>query len=221
MNSYFRHQQNGKPYKRQLMYTPKHYKNPNIDQALEFMKCFNFGTIITSEADRPIATHLPFIISKRENQIIITSHFAKANEQATLFETKNILTIFSEPHAYISPKFYDKKQNVPTWNYVSVHAYGTAKIIDEEKEVFHVLEQMINSFESDYLKQWHELPISYKSRMAKGITAFEITVNELQFKEKLSQNKTAVERKRIIDEFSESDSLNEKLIAKYMSKNNK
>lgn len=202
------------------MYTPKHYNNTNIDQALEFMKCFNFGTIITSEADRPRATHLPFVISKRDNQIIITTHFAKANEQATLFETKNILTIFSEPHAYVSPKFYDKKQNVPTWNYVSVHAYGRAKIIDEEKEVFRVLEQMINSFESDYLKQWHELPISYKSRMAKGIIAFEIAVNELQFKEKLSQNKTETERKRIVNQFSESENTNEKLIAKYMSKNN-
>lgn len=203
------------------MYTPKHYNNTNTDEALEFMKRFNFGTIITSEADKPIATHLPFVISKRENQIILTSHFAKANEQATLFETKNILTIFSEPHAYISPKFYDKKQNVPTWNYVSVHAYGTAKIIDAEKDVYGVLEQMIMSFESDYLKQWHQLPASYKSRMAKGIIAFEITVNELQFKEKLSQNKKESERKRIVEKFSESDIANEKLIAKYMSKNSK
>lgn len=202
------------------MYTPKHYNNTNTDQALGFMKRFNFGTIITSDAEKPIATHLPFVISKEGGKIILTSHFAKANEQANRFETKKILTIFSEPHAYISPKFYDKKQNVPTWNYVSVHAYGTAKIIDEEKEVFRILEQMINSFESDYLKQWHELPVSYKSRMAKGIIAFEIAVNELQFKEKLSQNKTETERKRIVNQFSDSENTNEKLIAKYMSKNN-
>lgn len=201
------------------MYTPKHYSNNNVNEALAFMKQFNFACIITPHNEKPIATHLPFVVSKRDDQIILTSHLAKANEQANNLESKNSLVIFSEPHAYISPQFYSKKQNVPTWNYIAVHVYGKAKIIKNDKGVHTVLEQMINSFEPEYLKQWYDLPVNYKTRMVKGITAFEITVDELQFKEKLSQNKTEEERHRITTAFSKSDSTNENLIAQYMAKN--
>lgn len=64
------------------MYTLKHYKNENIDEAIQFIERFNFGVIVSSESDKPIATHLPFVISKVNDKIILTSHFAKANEQA-------------------------------------------------------------------------------------------------------------------------------------------
>ncbi|MGB0880464.1 MAG: FMN-binding negative transcriptional regulator [Polaribacter sp.] len=201
------------------MYTPKHYKNENIDEAIAFIERFNFGIMVTSESANPIATHLPFVVSKNGDNIILTSHFAKANEQAINIEDKEILTIFSEPHAYVSPKYYDKKQNVPTWNYLAVHTYGNAKIIDNEKEIFLVLKQMISNFDVAYLNQWNDLPYNYKSKMANGIIAFKITIDEIQFKEKLSQNKTKKERKRISSEFSKSSNLNENRIAEYMDKN--
>ena len=200
------------------MYIPNYYNNTDINEAISFMQRFNFATIITSDNGKPIATHLPFVISKRNDNIILTSHFAKANHQAEDFQTKKILTIFTEPHAYISPKFYTKKENVPTWNYLAVHTYGTAKIIEKEADVFRVLEEMIENFEAAYKKQWDELSFQYKSRMAKGIVAFEIEVDELQFSKKLSQNKTAVEKEKIIDNFSSSQNENEKVIAELMDK---
>ncbi|MDW3209080.1 MAG: FMN-binding negative transcriptional regulator [Reichenbachiella sp.] len=201
------------------MYTPKHYKNENIDEAIQFMERFNFGVMVSSDSDKPIATHLPFVISKVNDKIILTSHFAKTNEQTINIEEKEILTIFSEPHAYISPKFYDKKQNVPTWNYLAVHAYGKIEIIDNEKDVFFVLEHMISNFDSSYIEQWNDLTYDYKSKMVKGIVAFQIIVSEIQFKEKLSQNKTEKERKRIISDFAKSSSPNENCIAEYMNNN--
>ena len=91
------------------------------------------------------------MITKKNDKIILTSHFAKANEQTINVQDKEILIIFSEPHAYISPKYYDKKQNVPTWNYLTVHTYGKVEIITFEKEVFLVLEQMISSFDKNLL----------------------------------------------------------------------
>ncbi len=201
------------------MYTPKHYRNENIDKAIQFMERFNFGVMVSSESDKPVATHLPFVISKVNDKIILTSHFAKANEQAIKIEEKEILTIFSEPHAYISPKFYDKKQNVPTWNYLAVHTYGKVKIIRNEEAIFQILEQMISNFDSSYLEQWNELSYNYKSKMAKGIIAFEIVVEEIQFKEKLSQNKTQKERNRIVSAFTQSSNANENSIAEFMDKN--
>ena len=94
------------------MYIPKHYSNENLEEAFQFMNTYHFGTMISSINDIPTATHLPFTLEKTEGKIILNSHFSKANNQNVSLENKSILTIFSEPHAYISPKFYDKKEKV-------------------------------------------------------------------------------------------------------------
>src|SRR5689334_19249356 len=104
------------------MYIPKYYKIEDVKEMVDFMKIYNFATIITSENDIPLATHLPFVIETREDKIVLVSHFAKANKQFENIERKNTLVIFTEPHAYISPSHYEKDLNVPTWNYVSIHA---------------------------------------------------------------------------------------------------
>lgn len=199
------------------MYTPKIYNSDDITKAISFMKKFSFATIITSDNGKPIATHLPFVITEKDGKIILTSHFAKANNHSKKIQSEKILVIFTEPHAYISPKLYDKKENVPTWNYISVHTYGTAKLLETDIEIFQVLEQMIKSYDTEYLNQWNELSKDYKTRMAKGIVAFEIQVNELQFKEKISQNKSENERNKIINNLGKSKNGNEVLLAEYMN----
>jgi len=198
------------------MYIPKQYNSDDKLQAVAFMKQFNFATIVTSNEEHPIATHLPFVVSEEEDTIILTAHFAKANEQWKEIESKKVLIIFTEPHAYISPKHYNKKQNVPTWNYVAVHAYGKASIVSYQQEVFTILEDLMDVLEPSYKKQWDGLSQEYKTGMANGIVAFKVRINDLQFKKKLSQNKKENERKNIIDSFSKSDNQNEQLIAKYM-----
>ncbi|TJY37793.1 FMN-binding negative transcriptional regulator [Pontimicrobium aquaticum] len=199
------------------MYIPKKNLQTNKKQIVEFIQRFSFGTIITSKRNLPIATHLPFVVSEDQGDIILTSHFAKANNQWRDID-KNVLVIFSEPHAYISPKNYEKELNVPTWNYISVHAYGKGKIITDLEKTFELLEHSIENFEVAYKQQWNKLPLDFKTKMANGIVAFEINVSEIQAKEKLSQNKTKKEQKNIIDSLSNSGTYNEKLIADYMRK---
>ncbi|MEO7048120.1 MAG: FMN-binding negative transcriptional regulator, partial [Ferruginibacter sp.] len=128
------------------------------------------------------------------------------------------LIIFSEPHAYISPKNYDKELNVPTWNYISIHAYGQGRLVTETDKTFEVLEATIDNYEISYRQQWVNLPDEYKLKMSKGIVAFEIVVTDLQAKKKLSQNKTDAERQKIIECLSKSNDTNEQLIADYMRK---
>jgi transcriptional regulator len=135
------------------------------------------------------------------------------------FKNNKVLVIFSEPHAYISPRHYDKKLNVPTWNYISVHAYGQGKLITEMTKVFEVLERTIENYEVSYKDQWNNLPGDYKLALTKGIVAFDIEVTDLQGKKKLSQNKNENERQKIINALSKSEDINEKLIVDYMKKN--
>lgn len=198
------------------MYTPKHFQLSEHQEAISFMQKYSFATIVTMLNDLPEATHLPFLVEQRDGQLILVSHFAKANPQATASLNETSLVIFTEPHAYISPSNYEKEQNVPTWNYVSVHAYGKATLIDDKAQVAHLLEKMIGFYEVDYKNQWDKLPDDYKLKMMNGITAFEIVVTDLQAKKKLSQNRTDIERENIIASLSKSTDKNEQEIAAYM-----
>jgi transcriptional regulator len=183
------------------------------------MKRFSFALIITSKDNVPTATHLPFLVRVEDDEIVLTSHFAKENPQWKDLLGNEALIVFSEPHAYISPKLYDKTLNVPTWNYLAVHAYGKAKIISESDAVMAVLNATVANYEMGYKAQWEGLPEQYKVNMAKGIVAFDIVITDLQAKKKISQNKTESERHRIIDSLSKSDDSNANLIAEYMLKN--
>ena len=181
------------------------------------MQRYSFATIVTSVNDVPVATHLPFLVEQRDNKIILLSHFAKANPQAAQIVDKSALVIFTEPHAYISPGSYEKETNVPTWNYLAVHAYGKATLLAEGQKTADLLAHTINTYEADYLKQWNGLPDDYKQKMMKGIVAFEIVVDDLQAKKKLSQNRSAHEQENIINTLSKSKETTENEIAKYMA----
>ncbi|TXD73255.1 FMN-binding negative transcriptional regulator [Aequorivita antarctica] len=198
------------------MYIPKTNIETNRDEIVAFMKRFSFATIITTVDNYPLATHLPFLIKIIDNNVVLTSHFAKANDHWKQIENSKALVIFSEPHAYISTKNYSKELEVPTWNYISVHAYGEGRLIPEEKEAFELLEATIDNYEEDYRKQWDNFPMEYKLRKIKGIMAFEVKITDLQAKKKLSQNKSEKEKDKIIDTLSESDDTNETIIADYM-----
>jgi len=199
------------------MYIPKHFQADNHQETLAFMQRYSFATLITSANNYPEATHLPFLVEQQGDQLILSSHFAKANPQAAGIELNTALVIFTEPHAYISPSNYEKEQNVPTWNYIAIHAYGQAKVVTDEVKQLAVLEKMIRFYDQGYLQQWESLPMDYKLKMVKGIVAFDITVTDLQAKKKLSQNRTPAERDTIINNLSSSPHSNEQEVAAYMA----
>jgi len=198
------------------MYTPSFNKFEDRQEVISFMRRYSFGTVVSVANGLPVATHLPFLIDEKDGQIIISSHFAKANPQSLAIPDQDVLVIFMEPHAYISPKHYEKDANVPTWNYIAVHAYGKARLLETEHQHEQLLEHTINTFEESYYTQWMSLPQEYRSKMIKGITGFEITVTNLQAKSKLSQNRSETERDNIINTLSKSANTQEKDIAAYM-----
>lgn len=199
------------------MHIPHLNKMTDRDKMISFMKAYPFATIVTVEDNVPTATHLPFVITESETGIILSAHFAKANSQWKHLNNKNkVLVIFAEPHAYISPRHYDSELNVPTWNYISVHTYGKAEIVSDERGGMDELEKMINRYEPEYLDQWKNLPAEMKLKLLKAVVPFRIAVEEVQAKEKLSQNKNENERQRIIDSLLKSEHSTERDIAGYM-----
>jgi transcriptional regulator len=199
------------------MYIPSFNKFEDQQEAISFMQRYSFATIVTVKDGIPSATHLPFLVKQRDGKVVLLSHFAKANPQAVDMVDNLALVIFTEPHAYISPKHYEKIENVPTWNYLAVHAYGKCALLDGEENKAALLKETIQFYEADYLKQWDSLADNFKKGMMKGIVAFEIVVDDLQAKKKLSQNRTTVEQRNIINELKKSDDTNQRDTADYMS----
>ncbi|TNE53459.1 MAG: FMN-binding negative transcriptional regulator [Bacteroidetes bacterium] len=199
------------------MYTPSHFRLDNPEATLAFMQQYNFATLITSGPDGiPMATHLPFVIEKRAGQLLLTAHLARANPQWNHFSTGDVLVVFQEPHAYISPRWYDKTQSVPTWNYQAVHAYGPPMLLQTETAVFETLEKLMQASEAAYLKQWAGLPEGYKTGLAKGLVAFEIPVSRLEAKAKMSQNRTEKEIRQVIAGLQQSDNPGDHEMARLM-----
>ena len=200
------------------MYIPSFNSFTDKQEAVSFMLRYSFATIVTDVNGIPEATHLPFLIKQENDKLFLISHFAKANPQSAQILDKISLVIFTEPHAYITPRLYEKEESVPTWNYIAVHAYGKATILESEEQKAELLQHTIEQYDTGYLEQYKNLPSDFKSKMMKGIVAFEIEVTDLQAKKKLSQNRSEIEKENIINSLSRSTDTNEKEIAAYMQK---
>jgi transcriptional regulator len=187
------------------MYTPTHFRLDDSAQAMEFMQRYNFATLVTVVDGRPFASHLPFVVeATAEGTLRLLAHMARPNPQWQTLEAQTALAIFAEPHAYVSPSLYEKTQNVPTWNYVAVHAYGRTRLLLDDADAFALLERQMQVFENQYLEQWNTLPDTYKNALAKGIVAFEMEVTQLEGKQKLSQNKTDRDRQNVMQHLLDS-----------------
>jgi transcriptional regulator len=131
------------------MYIPKHFKQEDKAELIAFMREYNFGILVSTAKKKPWASHLPFVIEELEGKVILTAHMAKANPHWAEFKNnEEVLVIFSQPHAYISPSLYENKVSVPTWNYAAVHAYGTPRVLSSVEDRIRVLELQFEHFEA-------------------------------------------------------------------------
>jgi transcriptional regulator len=201
------------------MYIPPYYREEDKEKLVGFMHAHNFANLVSIANSVPVATHLPFVTEERDGKLFLVSHMARANPQWQSFENNELLVIFQGPHGYVSPSNYEKQQNVPTWNYIAVHAYGKARIIDDAAEVWNLMERTIHRFEKEFSVQWKNLERGYVQGMLKAIVAFEIEVTRLDGKYKLSQNKTKNEQQNIIATFEKSGDTAGQEIAEEMKKN--
>ncbi len=180
------------------MYTPKHNRMEDRATLLAYMRAYSFATLATCGPSGVTATHLPFVIEEQGGGITLLAHMAKANPQWRDFAAgAEALVIFMQPHAYVSPRLYDSRQNVPTWNYVAVHAYGRPALIEERAAKLELQQKLIRQHDADYLAQMAELPESYIDAKLAAIVSFSLAATRIEARYKLSQDKNPAERERI------------------------
>ncbi|WP_144512221.1 FMN-binding negative transcriptional regulator [Bacillus sp. FJAT-22090] len=201
------------------MYIPKYFKITDANEISEFVKQNSFGTIVTTKKGKPIATHLPLELRKKDEDYYITGHMAYGNPQWRTFETnEHVLAMFQGPHAYISSSWYGH-ENVPTWNYQAVHMYGIASILTEEElkqELTMTLQKYEQHRENPVL--WETLSSHLLESELKGIVGFKIKVSEIQAAYKLSQNRNETDYMNIVDNLQNEGNPNSKQMAELMEK---
>jgi transcriptional regulator len=175
------------------MYVPDHFKVEDNEEIFSFIDANAFGQLISVVDDRPFASHLPFLIT--EDRKSLQCHLARSNPHWQNLEGKPVLVTFLGPHDYISPSWY-KQAGVPTWNYQAVHIYGRGRVFDDAGPLADLVEALSHRYESAFETPWQP---KYREAMLKAIIGVEITIDEVQAKYKLSQNRPVADQAGVID----------------------
>lgn len=182
------------------MYTPEHFSMKNLADQHALIEANDFAVLAVASADGLVATHVPMMLRRDEGPFgTLYAHLAKANPHGALVG-REMLAIFSGPHAYVSPSWYlEREINVPTWNYSAVHCYGVAELY--RGEALALLREMTVAYEAGRTNGWSvdELHTTARENLPKGVIALRMEITRIEGKAKHSQNKPRLERERVID----------------------
>jgi transcriptional regulator len=199
------------------MYVPKYFQQHDAEEIVNFIRHNSFGVLVSQKESKLTATHIPLELS--EDKTKLRGHMAKANPQWQNFsDGKEVLAIFNGPHTYVSSSWYDH-ENVPTWNYIAVHVYGTISIMEGDALRL-ALKELVDKYESKV-----ENPISmekmspaYVDRAIKGLVGFEISITNIEASYKLSQNRDDKNHAAIVSQLEKRSDYDSKEVAEAMRK---
>jgi transcriptional regulator len=142
---------------------------------------------------------------RAEDPLVLDMHMARANPQwREFFEDEEVMVVFSGPHAYVSPRWYEERERVPTWNYAAVHAYGVPRVIEDRQLKYRSQRKLVATLDPQWLAMFESLQQEYVDNMLDGIVNFEIAVTRVQTRWKLSQNRGRREQELIAAELEKS-----------------
>lgn len=179
------------------MYIPPAFSVDDRRWATGLIERNPFGLLVTSGEPYPITTHLPMLAVERDGGFYVEGHVAAANPHAGAVAEHLLATaVFTGPHAFVSASWYEEPyETVPTWNYSVVRASGRLREVSARD----VLERLVARFEGVESSAWRlgGLSPEYLEKQLRGIVAFELRVERLDVKAKLSQNRTPQDRERV------------------------
>ncbi len=201
------------------MYIPALFVETDLGRLHDFIEQHSFGILVTQSQGSPFASHLPFLLDRQAgaNGTLI-GHIARANPQWRQVDSPEVMVIFSGPHAYISPAWYEAELVVPTWNYVSVHAYGVVSWIEEPEVLLEIVQSSVQTYERSRPQPWTlNAPDDFVARLLQQIVGFRIEITRLEGKWKLNQNHPVERREKVIQALRKRDDENSRAIAAAMN----
>jgi transcriptional regulator len=186
------------------MYSPPYNRLEDRAELMAFMRQNNFPVLVTGLGGSLQASHLPAMVHEEGEQIVLDMHMAHANPQWREFFDEEVIVIFSGPHGYISPRWYEDTERVPTWNYTAVHAYGVPQLVEDRAAKHASQRRLVAAMDPEWLPKFDALSERYVSGMLQGIVNFTIPVARFETRWKLSQNRGRREMELIAAALEES-----------------
>ena len=200
------------------MYIPEIFKVTDTLAIEKFIRENGFATLISKGANFPVGTHIPLELDiNKAGEKVLWGHISKANMQGKDIEDNpHVLAVFlSSLHGYISSSWYTH-ENAPTWNYMSVHVSGIARIMDSD-----TLWESVSRLTDKYEKN-SEHPVSLArfsketQRQMQHITGIEIRVEKMEAAFKLSQNHSDTDFAHVLQKLREREDVISHLLADAM-----
>jgi transcriptional regulator len=200
------------------MYIPASFKMTDTSELHAFIREHSFAALVTHGEGGMTATHLPLLFDADMGPHgTLLGHMARANPQwrDTVGEA---LAIFTGPHAYVSPTWYETPGTVPTWNYVTVHAYGPLRLVEDRDGLHDILTRSVSVYERGMPRPWsYDESDPDIDKMLKAIVGFRIVLSRLEGKAKLNQNHSAERRRKVIRALEAQTDEDSREIAKLMT----
>jgi transcriptional regulator len=189
------------------MYVPAHFTEDRIDVLHDFIRASGLATLVSMTAEGLIASHAPLMLDPDPAPYgTLIGHLAKANPHArTADPAERTLVIFQGPDGYITPSYYAAKQEhgkvVPTWNYATVHAYGTLQAFDDPARLLDIVTRLTVRNETPRAQPWavSDAPADFVRGMLNGIIGIALPIVRLEGKMKMSQNRPAADQAGVIE----------------------
>lgn len=200
------------------MYLPTAFAELDPGKIHDFVRRHSFATLVTGGDAGLIGSHIPLLLDADAGQQGgLLGHMARANPQWRSFRG-DVLAIFTGPHAYVSPSWYEEEGTVPTWNYVAVHAYGTLQLVEDRASLLAILRHSVQVYEGSRPRPWtFDESAPHVENLRKAIVGFRIIVERWEGKWKLSQNHPEHRQRRVLDALKGQPDENSQAVAALMA----
>ncbi len=181
------------------MYVPAAFVESDLATLHDFIERHSFALLCSQHDGTPLASHLPLLVDRTSGaQGTLLGHMARANPQWRQAEGTEVLAVFSGPHAYISPTWYEADDVVPTWNYVAVHVYGRLRLVEDPQALLAIVRDTVAFYERSQPRPWTiRGSREFLDRMLRAIVGFHIEIVRIEGKWKLNQNQSEPRRRNV------------------------
>lgn len=191
------------------MYQPPLFRETRPEVLHELVRAHPLGLLVSVGSDGPVADLMPFLLDTEAGAHgRLLAHMARANPQWRIISDnpgKPVLVVFQGVNTYVTPSWYETKREtgkvVPTWNYAIVQIRGTARILDDHDWLAWQINKLTDTHEGKRQHPWRvsDAPEPFVDAQIKGIIGLEITIESIEGKWKVSQNRPAADQKGVIE----------------------
>jgi transcriptional regulator len=192
------------------VYQVPQFRESDLATQHAFIQAHPLGLLISTGPEGVIANPIPFLLYAEGERGVLRCHLSRGNAQWRALQARaDALVVFQGPEHYISPSWYPSKREhgktVPTWNYATVQARGTARIMEDAAWLLAHVTALSDSQEGGRQEPWTvaDAPESYIAGQLKGIVGIEIPIASLDGKFKASQNRPAADRAGVVSGLDE------------------